>query len=365
MVYQLALALPLIVGQPDFSRIEAEVQAAIAEKKLPGAVVLVVHRDKIVYRQAFGQRAVEPSPEPMTVDTVFDLASLTKPVATTTAIMLLMEEGKLKPGDRVAQHRPRFGQTGKESLTIEHLLLHTSGLIADNPLQDYADGRGKALERIDALKPLAAPGERFIYSDVNYIVLGELVQMLSGKPLNEFVSERLFVPLGMSVTGFKPSAAWAPRIAPTEQRDGRWLRGDVHDPRAAALGGVAGHAGLFGTADDLARLARMLLHGGELEGKRIFKRETVETFVQPRPVPGGLRTYGWDVDTQFSSNRGERFPKGKSYGHTGFTGTSLWIDPTSQTVVIFLSNRVHPDGKGNVNALRGRVATLVGNVLVP
>jgi uncharacterized protein YbbC (DUF1343 family) len=358
-------AAPATVGLDTvkLGRIEPAVLDAIEKKQLPGAVVVVVRQGTIAYRQAFGQRAKEPASEPMTSDTIFDLASLTKPIATATAIMLLAEAGKLRVSDSVAQHRPRFGQNGKDKLTIEQLLLHTSGLIADNPLGDYADGREKALEHIDALKLVAEPGAKFIYSDVNFIVLGELVHQLSGEPLDHFIQKRLFEPLGMNDTGFRPHAALKPRIAPTELRDERWLRGEVHDPRAAKLGGVAGHAGLFGTADDLARFVQMLLNEGELNGKRILKPETVRLMTQARRIPGGQRAYGWDVQTSYSGNRGEYFPIGKSYGHTGFTGTSLWIDPTSQTAVIFLSNRVHPDGKGNVTRLRGQVATLVAEAM--
>jgi uncharacterized protein YbbC (DUF1343 family)/CubicO group peptidase (beta-lactamase class C family) len=357
---------PAAVGM-DVARLallEPRIREAIEKKQLPGAVVLVVRQGNVAYRQAFGQRTIEPAPEAMTADTIFDLASLTKSVATATSIMLLVEQGKLRLDDAVAKHRPHFAQHGKEKLTIEQLLLHTSGLIADNPVHDYDDGREQALERIDALKPVAEPGSKFIYSDVNFIVLGELVQQLSGMPLDLFAAKHLFEPLGMRDTGFKPAAGLTARIAPTEKRGETWLRGLVHDPRATKLGGVAGHAGLFGTADDLAVFVQMLLSGGELNGRRILKRETIALMTQARPVPGGQRAYGWDVQTSYSANRGERFPLGKSFGHTGFTGTSLWIDPTSQTAVIFLSNRLHPDGKGNVTRLRGQVATLVAEAIV-
>jgi serine-type D-Ala-D-Ala carboxypeptidase len=343
--------------------IEPAVRAAIEDKQLPGAVILVARRGKIVYRQAFGQRVVDPLPEPMTPDTIFDLASLTKPIATATSVMLLVEQGKLRLDDTVAKYRPRFAEHSKEKITIEQLLLHTSGLIADNPLRDYADGREKALERIDAIKLSAAPGSKFTYSDLNYILLGELVEQIGGMPLDRFAAKHIFEPLRMLETGFKPAARLTSRIAPTDKRDDAWLRGEVHDPRAAKLGGVAGHAGLFGTADDLALFVHMLLNGGELNGRRILKKETVAMMTQPRPVPGGQRAYGWDVQTGHSANRGERFPIGKSFGHTGFTGTSIWIDPTSQTAVIFLSNRLHPDGKGNVNRLRGQVATIVAEAI--
>jgi CubicO group peptidase (beta-lactamase class C family) len=299
----------------------------------------------------------------MSADTAFDLASLTKPVATATSIMLLVEQGKLSLSDRVAKHWPAFGAKGKDKITVEQLLLHTSGLIADNDVADYRNGKSKALERIVDLTPTSEPGSRFVYSDVGYIVLGELVERISGVPLDSFARKNLFNPLGMKETTFRPDDKLADRAAPTQERDGHWMKGEVHDPRAHALGGVAGHAGLFSTADDLAIYVRMLLRGGVFNGKRILSPLTVRLMTTPREVPGGLRAYGWDVQTAFSSNRGELFPRGESFGHTGFTGTSLWLDPASDTAVIFLSNRVHPDGKGNVTKLRGQVATLAAAAL--
>jgi uncharacterized protein YbbC (DUF1343 family)/CubicO group peptidase (beta-lactamase class C family) len=347
-----------------FDRIDAVMAPALAREDLPGAVILVVHRDRVVFRKSYGLRSKLPTLVPMTAETVFDLASLTKPIATATSILCLIEQGRLQFNDRVARHLPTFGQNGKEQITVEQLLLHTSGLMADNPEADYRDGKAKAFERIDQLKPLAPPGTRFLYSDVNYIVLGELVERLTGIGLDRVAYELIFLPLAMTDTCFRPlelhplSDGWRSRLAPTERRDGHWLVGEVHDPRAHFLGGVAGHAGLFSTADDLARYARMILRGGELDGRRVLSRLAVKAMTTPRPVPGGLRAYGWDVQTGFSSNRGELFPRGQSFGHTGFTGTSIWIDPTSDTAVIFLSSRRHPDGKGNVTRLRGQVATV-------
>jgi CubicO group peptidase (beta-lactamase class C family) len=247
-------------------------------------------------------------------------------------------------------------------------LLHTSGFIADNPLADYQDGVAKSLERLHALKPLATPGTKFVYSDVGFLLLGEIVEKASGLTLDRFTKQHVFTPLGMAETGFRPEGDLRKRAAPTQQRDSRWMEGEVHDPRAYLLGGVAGHAGLFSTADDLAIYARMLLNRGRHKDKAFLKEETVRFMTTPRQVPGkkepGLRTYGWDMLTSFSANRGEVFAKGVSFGHTGFTGTSIWIDPPSKTAVIFLSNRVHPDGKGNVTRLRGQVATIVGESLL-
>jgi uncharacterized protein YbbC (DUF1343 family) len=343
------------------ARLDTVVPEGLKRARAPGAVVLVLRKGKVVFRKAYGLRAVKPAAEPMTLDTVFDLASLTKPLATATAVMILLERGKLRLADRVAEHLPEFGRRGKDRVTVEHLLLHTSGLLADNPVADYRDGRKKALERICELRLLGPPGTRFTYSDVNFIVLAELVEHLSGEALDVFTRKHIWAPLGMRDTGFRPGKGLVARSAPTERVRGRWLRGEVHDPRARLLGGVAGHAGLFATADDVARYARMILAGGQLDGKRILSPATVRLMTAPHRVPGGLRALGWDVGTAFSRNRGDLFG---GFGHTGFTGTSLWIDPDSQTAVIFLSNRLHPDGKGNVTPLRGAVANVVAASIV-
>jgi CubicO group peptidase (beta-lactamase class C family) len=359
--------LPARAAEP-FAAVDAAVDAALKRNDCPGAVVLVVHRDKVVFRKAYGQRAVRPAAEAMTADTVFDLASLTKPTATGSSIMLLVEQGKLRPEDPVAKHWPAFAAAGKPDVTVAHLLLHTSGLTADNALADYADGRDKALERVAALKLEAPPGTRFRYSDVGFIVLGELVEKLGGMPVDQYAKKHVFDPLKMTDTGFRPAGDVVKRVAPTGLRDQLTIRGVVHDPRAYKMGGVAGHAGLFGTADDLGRYARMLLRGGELDGARVLKPETVKLFTEPREVPAAkgkddpakaARSYGWDVDTSFSSQRGDAFRRGEGFGHTGFTGTSLWVDPRSQTAVVILTNRVHPDDKGNVVRLRREVANAV------
>lgn len=354
------------IDRTRLERIDTVVKQSIERNELPGAVVLILHRGEVVFRKAYGLRSKQPTEAPLTIDTVFDMASLTKPMTTATSIMLLVERGKLRLGDRVAQHIADFGKNGKDKITVEHLLLHTSGLLADNPVADYQDGRAKAFERICDLKPLAEPGERFIYSDVNFILLGEIVERLSGLPLDRFARENIFEPLGMKTTTFRPLDAGmsAERIAPTEKKDDKWLQGTVHDPRSALLGGVAGHAGLFSTADDVAIFTRMMLAGGEYAGKRILSPLTIRRMTTPRPVPGGLRAYGWDVNTSYSANRGELFARDSGFGHTGFTGTSLWIDPETETAVVFLSSRLHPDGKGNVTRLRGQVATIAASAIL-
>jgi uncharacterized protein YbbC (DUF1343 family)/CubicO group peptidase (beta-lactamase class C family) len=350
------------------------VSEAIAGRKLPGAVVLIGQRDRTLYHKAFGQRSLVPSPEPMTVDTVFDLASLTKVVATTTSVMMLVEEGKIALNDRVSSFIPGFERYGKDDITIRHLMTHLSGLRPDVDLADMWTGADTAIDLAIEEVPVAPPGARFVYSDINFFLLGDIVRRVSGHPLDRFAHDRIFAPLGMNSTAFTPQPSWQQRIAPTEScaafawpcqgADAKLLRGTVHDPTARRMGGVAGHAGLFSTAEDLATFCRMLLGGGSYRGARILSPASVARMTS-RATPAderNVRGLGWDIDSSFSSNRGELMPIG-SFGHTGFTGTSLWIDPSSGLFVVFLSNRVHPDGKGDVTPLRGRVATIAASAL--
>ncbi len=352
------------IDQKRLARIDDAAKSAIEKGEVPGAVVVVVHDDKVVFPKAYGSRAKKPTEEAMTVDTIFDLASLTKPIATATAVLKLVEDGKLEVTDKVSKHWPEFGANGKADVTLEQCLLHTSGLIADNAIADYKEGRAAALKAIAGLKLEAPAGTRFQYSDVGFIVLGEIVGRVAKKPLDEFVAKEIFTPLGMTDTTFQPSDKLKTRIAPTGLRNKEMVRGEVHDPRAHAMGGVAGHAGLFGTADDLALFARMLLNDGKGNGKAILKPETVKLLTEKKALPKeGFRSRGWDVDTAFSAPRGALFKSGDGFGHTGFTGTSIWIDPPSKTAIIVLSNRVHPDDKGNATPLRRAVGTLVAEAL--
>jgi serine-type D-Ala-D-Ala carboxypeptidase len=286
--------------------------------------------------------------------------------------MLLIEQGRLKPDDLVSRYWPAFAANGKDKITIAHLLIHTSGLIPDNPIADYADGSAKALERVAGLGLEGPVGARFRYSDVNFIVLGQLVERIGGMTLDRFAKVHVFEPLKMNDTGFNPDDELKKRVAPTGLRDMKTILGEVHDPRAFRMGGVAGHAGLFSTADDMGRYCRMLLRGGELDGKRIVAEKTVKLFTEPNAVPvvskdktesKGARTFGWDVDTSYSAPRGDLFKKGEGFGHTGFTGTSAWIDPGTKTAVIVLTNRVHPDDKGNVTQLRREIGTIVAKAV--
>ncbi len=346
------------------ARIDAAVNESIERKECPGAVVLVGRRGKVVIRKAYGNRAVLPAREPMTVDTAFDMASLTKPLATATSVMVLIEEGKLRLADRVVKILPEFAAGGglRDQVTIEELLTHRAGLAADDPMALYLGTPKEIFER-KYRQPLAnPPGSRFLYSDAGYEVLGEVVRRVSSLPLDEFAASHVFSPLGMNETEFRPGGKGKlplSRIAPTEKINGAIRRGAVHDPRAFALGGVAGHAGLFSTADDLARYVFAMLKGGA----PVLSPAGVAAMTRPRSFgDGDLRALGWDIATSYSSNRGDLFPLG-SYGHTGWTGTSLWIDPATQTVVVLLTNRNHPDESGNVISLRGKVASIVASAI--
>lgn len=345
------------------AKLDAAVHGAVASGLIPGAVLVVGHDGKIVHRKAYGSRALVPAKEPMTPDTIFDAASLTKVVAATPAVLKLIEDGKLRASDRVTEYLPKF-QGGKSDITVRHLLTHFSGLRPDLDLKPAWSGYETGIEKALIDKPVAAPGERFIYSDINYILLGEIVRAVSGRPLDEFVKTEIFAPLGMTESGYRPAAALRGRIAPTEMENGAPLRGVVHDETTRFMGGVSGHAGLFITADDLAKFAQMMLGMGERGGRRVLSPLTVRKATSPQtpsdqPI---LRGYGWDIDSPFSAPRGELFPLG-SYGHTGFTGTSLWIDPSTKSFVILLTNYIHPQRGKNLAPLRRSVATIVAAAL--
>lgn len=347
------------------SRLDAVIQEAIQRDEVPGAVLWVGHQGAVVHRKAYGFRALTPQRERMTLNTIFDAASLTKVVATTAAVMKLFEAGKLRLNDRVTRYLPEF-QGGKSEITVRDLLTHFSGLRPDLDLEPAWSGYETGIQKALVDAPVAPAGTRFIYSDINFVLLGEIVRRLSGRPLDEYCREMIFRPLGMRETMFRPPERLRPRIAPTEVLPGQRLplRGVVHDPTARFMGGVAGHAGMFTTAADLARFAEMMLGGGRRGGVRIFSAGTVEKFTTPQSPPHQpvLRGLGWDIDSPYSGNRGELFPLG-SYGHTGFTGTSLWIDPATQTYVILLANSVHPKVRPAITSLRSRVATAVAAAL--
>jgi uncharacterized protein YbbC (DUF1343 family)/CubicO group peptidase (beta-lactamase class C family) len=380
----LPVAAPASVGMSAerLARIDAVAAEAIARKETPGAVVLAARRGRIVWRKAYGARAIEPQREVMTTDTIFDAASLTKVVATATSIMILVERGQVRLNDPVSRYLPEVRDGGRERVTIEQLLTHRAGYAPDFDLGEQWTGYDEALKRLGSERLQNPAGTRFVYSDIGFIALGEVVKRVSGETLDVFARKNIYEPLRMRDTGFNPRAALRARIAPTERRRAqaaylggkpetvgaegeRWLRGEVHDPTAFRMNGVAGHAGLFSTADDLAIYCQMILNGGTYGGARILSPLGVAAMTRPRAVTdeGGARGLGWDIASSFSANRGDLFPPG-SFGHTGFTGTSLWLDPASETFLVFLSNRVHPDGKGDVGALRGRVASIVASSLV-
>ena len=341
--------------------VDAVIQQAIHEGQIPGAVLLVGNNGHVIYRKAYGSRALEPRREPMTLDTIFDLASLTKVVATTPAVMQLVEQGKVRLNDPVAKYLPAFAENGKEDITVRQLLTHYSGLQPDLDLKTAWAGKETAFRMAFAATLQDPPGSRFSYSDINFIVLGALVERVSGETLDGYCAHHIFAPLKMTHTRFLPPAGWRSKIAPTQYDENEhMLRAVVHDPTARRMGGVAGQAGLFSTADDLAKFAQALLNGGG----GILSAESVEKMTRPEQPPSApvLRGFGWDIDSPFSSNRGDLLPVG-GYGHTGFTGTSLWIDPTTETYIILLTNAVHPRGRGNVIALRSKVATAVAAAL--
>ena len=346
------------------SVIDQLVQEGLDQEKMPGAVVVVGRRAGIVFRKAYGFRQTQPERVPMTLDTVFDLASLTKPIATATSVMVLIQQGMIDPAATVATYLPDFAANGKDTITVHHLLTHTGGLIADNSIDDYSGTPDEAIQKICNLKPTAPPGTQFTYSDVGYIVLGQIVKAVSGKNVHEFSQAAIYQPLGMNETGYLPAETLRLRAAVTQQREDRWMQGEVHDPRAYALGGIAGHAGLFSTADDLSRYAVMMLNRGQVGDAAILNDATFSLMTTAVDVPRGRRTPGWDARTGYSSNRSDLMTS-HAFGHGGFTGTGIWIDPAQDLFVLFLSNRVHPDGKGLVNPLIGRIGTIASASISP
>ena len=383
---------PAVSAVVNFSVVDDAVRAAIVAKKLPGAVVLIGHGGSVVYERAYGDRSVEPSIEPMTTDTIFDMASLTKCLVTATAVMQLEEQGKVALDDPVSKYLPEFGVNGKREVTLRELLTHFAGLPPDVPLADAWSGKAEGVRRAMESGVESAPGTAFKYSDINFIALGALVERMSGESLDVYAAEHIFAPLGMAETRYLPPASLVPRIAPTAHNDDvpmaddTLLRGVVHDPTTRRMGGVAGHAGVFSTAHDMGLFAQALLD--RLAGRPStfpLQQATLAVMTTPEQPghapadiegaaenPGTLaypsrkghevRGLGWDIDSSYSRPRGAIFPVG-SFGHTGFTGTSLWMDPGSDTYVILLANAIHPRGRPPISVLRGQVATAAGEAL--
>jgi CubicO group peptidase (beta-lactamase class C family) len=333
------------------------IEKSISNGKYPGAVVLIGHKGKIIYRGTFGNRRIIPNVAPMRFDTIFDIASLTKVVVTTPAIMQLVEQGKLDIDAPVAAYWPDFAKHGKYSVTIRELLTHTSGLPAEIPDQEAISNEDDALVRISRMRLAHAPGTKFLYSDVNFVVLAHLVEMVSNQRIDVYAQDHIFKPLKMETTFYTPAIKFRDRIAPTEIIDKKLRWGVVHDPLAYSLGGIAGNAGVFSTAADLGAYAQSLLNGGLLPQPSPKLQAQRNHFLGPLAVskmttpqtPDNLadtRGFGWDIDSRYS-NRGILFPI-QSYGHTGFTGTSLWIDPVTKTWIVILTSRTHPTPtKGN------------------
>jgi CubicO group peptidase (beta-lactamase class C family) len=305
---------------------------------------------------------VVPDVEAMTADTIFDVASLTKVMATTPALMLLIERGKLDLDKPAFTYLPEFQGEGREKITMRMLMTHHTGLPSGLTRRNF-NGYTGGIEQAVTERPGGTPGTSFRYSDVNFILLGEIVRRVSGKSLPDFTRDEIYLPLGMKDTGYLPPKEKLPRIAPTERVGGTVLRGVVHDPTARRMDGVAGHAGLFSTTADTARYCRMLLNLGELDGKRIFKPETVKlvTSVQSPAGSATRRGLGWDIDSPYAGPRGKVFPIG-SYGHTGWTGPTIWIDPFSKSFVLLMCNRNHP-AEGNVLRLRSALGTLAAEAI--
>lgn len=376
LLVELFLHTSLVHAEADFSymlskehhtAISRIIKNEIRRGKIPGAVVLIGNQNKVLYRHSFGYRAVKPKKLPMTVNTIFDIASLTKVIATTTAVMQLTEEEKLNIEDPVTQYWPSFSENGKENITVKNLLTHYSGLRPDLNLYPSWSGYDTAMKMIAKENPDSPPGTRFVYSDINFMILGELVHSISGKTLDAYSEEYIFKPLGMKNTFFKPSMLQRKRIAPTQYQNGtsgKMLWGEVHDPTSYRMGGVSGHAGLFSTADDLAIFAQMLLSGGTMKGMKILKPSTVKQMTSPQSPSDKMPLWGFGWEIGSLSYKNNNWPELMgSYGHLGYTGTSLWIDPASKTYVIILTNRIHPYGRGDVKSLRDQIKNIVSSAI--
>jgi uncharacterized protein YbbC (DUF1343 family)/CubicO group peptidase (beta-lactamase class C family) len=350
-----------------FKELDGVIEDAIEHNDCPGAVVVIGHHGRVVYKKAYGLRSLEPTREPMTLDTIFDLASLTKVVATTPSVLRMLELGQIRLNDSVATYLPEFAQNGKQEVTIRELLTHYSGLPEDLDLKTPWEGKDTAEQMVYASKLVTPPGSTFRYSDINFETLGFLVERVAKMPLDKYADAFIFQPLGMKETRFLPPVTWRPRIAPTEYDEhNEMLRGVVHDPTARRMGGVAGHAGLFSTAADLSKYCQAILDAlnAKPQRKEFLKTLTLTKATRPEQPPDAtsMRGLGWDIDSAFSSNRGELLPLG-SFGHTGFTGTSIWIDPYTNTYVILLTNAVHPHVGHSVVALRSKVANVAAEEL--
>ena len=348
--------------QPRFTEINQVVEEEIATGNFPGAVVLVGQQDDILYWQAFGNKIVDPCEESTDRNTIFDLASMTKPIATAASIMILRDRKAIELDDYVSKYLPAFACNGKQDVRIEHLLTHTSGLPAYTNAAELEEQFGspcpdKVIEKICALEAVSKPGEEFRYSCLGYITLAKIIETVSGQNIGDFSKENIFAPLGMKDTAYNPPEAREQDIAATEVIDGRPLRGIVHDPLARLMAGLSGNAGLFSNAYDLSIYCRMLLNGGKWQGKRILSPEAA-TLLTAERTHG--RACGFDVNSRYAWVKGSYAPK-EAFCHTGYTGTSIVCDPASKTFIIILTNRVHPNDDGTTKPVRIKVSDIVFN----
>ena len=370
--------IPETVGMASarLARVDKIISEAIGRKDFPGAVILVIRKGKTVWRKAFGHSQWVPEPAPMDVSRIFDLASITKPVATATSVMMLVEQGRFRLWDKVKDFVPEFvpyaDEEGKpgEDARLWHLLTHTSGLPPYTDAEVLKDKYGypitleSMVDHIAHLQKISTPGEEFHYSCLGFITLSYIVKKVTGQSIDKFARKNIFEPLGMNHTFYTPDDEFLPLCVPTQVYDGKPLIGVVHDPLARLLGGVSGNAGLFSTADDLAIFARMMLNNGSFNGKRILSPLGIDRMTEIyRIADFAGRGLGWDLESDYSTNQGDLFGS-NAYGHTGYTGTSLIIDPDTETIVIFLTNSVHPEDKGDIVSMRSRIANVVGGAIM-
>ncbi len=356
--------LPNLIIKGRLRAVDAVVNEEIDKGSFPGAVVCIGRANKIHYLKAFGSEVIEPFKEAAETNTLFDIASVTKPVATATAVMILLDDGKVSLDDKVGTYLPAFACNGKEDAQIKHLLTHTSGLPAytnadtlkkqfESPCPD------KVIEKICSLKAVNPPGEGYRYSCLGYITLARIVEIISGKTIDTFANENIFEPLGMVDTTYNPADNLKDRIAATQIVEENLLRGTVHDPLARLMAGVSGNAGVFSTAHDLSVLCRMLLAGGTHEGKTILSPKAVGFLTQ---LQSHGRAYGFDISSGYSWIKGD-FTSDQTFCHSGYTGTSIVCDPETGVFVIILTNRAHPHDKGASKPVRTKVANIVFQTL--
>lgn len=330
----------------NFYKIDSLIKKAIKDSVFPGASLLIAKDGKIIFKKGFGHFTYDVGSKKVTPKTIYDLASLSKVIATTTASMICIDRNLFKLDDKVSKYLPKFAQNGKENITIKNLLLHNSGLPAFKKYYEKFNNADSVLNDIFSTKLEYPTGTKTVYSDLGFIILGKIIEKVTRKTLNKFCKDEIFIPLKMKNTFYNPPNKFKNRIAPTEYDDywrNRLLIGEVHDETASLLGGVAGHAGLFSTIEDIYNLLLMLMNKGMFEGKKIINSKTVELFTK-QYSDSSSRALGWDTNAFENASCGKLFSK-SSYGHTGFTGTSVWTDPERKLIVILLSNRVYPTRK--------------------